>query len=67
MYDFFWVGVSAGVRFNLNFDVSDSDVYFERNFLVGSEDDIVISNTISDAVFFRFGLFLVPPQKWMNK
>ena len=31
VYDFFWVFASAGVRFNLNFDISDSDVFFERN------------------------------------
>ena len=62
----FWVGVSGGMRFNLNFDVSDSDAYFERNFPMGSSEAIVIRNEVSQAFFFRFGVFLVPPKKWLN-
>ncbi len=67
VYDFIWVYGSGGMRFNVNFDVSDSDAYFDRNVPIGTNDNLVISNHLSRSLFFRFGLFLVPPRSWLQK
>ncbi len=67
VYDFFWVSASGGYRWNINFDVSDSDAFFDRAFNLGNSDNLAISNTIGGAPFFRFGIFLVPPKKWLEE
>lgn len=67
IYDFIWLGISGGYRININFDVSDSDAYFQRAFPIGNTNNLTISNSLGNALFFRFGLFLVPPRKWMDK
>jgi len=64
IYDFVWVAFSTGVQLNLNFDVSDSDLYFDRNLPIGNTDNLRISSNLSPSPFFRFGLFLVPPRNW---
>jgi hypothetical protein len=64
VYDFFWIGVSGGMRFNLSFDVSDSDLYFDRPVIAANRDHIVISNEVGISPFFRVGIFLVPPRSW---
>jgi len=60
IHDFFWVTASAGLRSNLNFDVDR-----EREIIARSEP--FIDNQINDALFVRFGIFLVPPKAWMEK
>ena len=66
VYDFFWISASGGYRWNINFDVSDSDTFFDRAFNLGNSANLAISNAIGGAPFFRFGIFIVPPNKWME-
>ncbi|MEO0404905.1 MAG: hypothetical protein AAF193_08545, partial [Bacteroidota bacterium] len=66
VYDFLWLSFSGGFRWNFNFDVSNSDAYLDRTFPIGNTDNITISNKAGDALFFRIGMFIVPPKKWMN-
>lgn len=67
IYDFLWARISGGYRRNINFDISNSNVYFERNFPIGNMEHLVLSNSLSDAFFFRFGIFIVAPKKWLEK
>ena len=67
IYDFLWTRISGGYRKNINFDVSNSDVFFRRNFPIGNTNHLVLTNSLSDALFFRFGIFIVPPKKWLEK
>lgn len=66
VHDFLWVSVAAGIRYNINFDISDSDAYFERTFPIGNTDNLVIQNQVGLAGFMRFSVFIVPPRKWVN-
>lgn len=59
IYDFLWFTVSAGVRFNINFDVSDQDDFINNR-------DPLIENDLAAAPMFRFGIFIVPPRKMME-
>jgi hypothetical protein len=65
IYDFLWFGVSAGMRFNINFDISDSDNFFDRSLLT-SNDNIIIANNLAPSPFFRVGIYIVPPRKWLD-
>lgn len=65
IYDFLWLGISTGMRFNINFDVSDSDVFFD-GIPLGNTNHVIISNDLTPSPFFRIGLFLVAPRKWME-
>lgn len=67
LYDFLWLGLSGGMRWNINFDISDSDAYFERAFPIGSTDNLAITNSLSDAFFARIGIFIVAPRKWLER
>ncbi len=67
IYDFIWMSLNGGLRINMNFDVSDSDTYFDRAFQLINNNNLVISNTLSESLFFRFGLFLVAPKKLRAK
>jgi len=60
VYDFLWVTLSAGVRANINFNLQ------EDSRLINNEKPFV-ENKIDTAPLIRFGLFIVPPRKWMNK
>jgi hypothetical protein len=66
IYDFIWFGVSGGMQFNINFDLSDSDLFFNRN-PIGTSEHTVISNQLTPTPFVRLGLFLVPPRSWLDK
>lgn len=59
IYDFLWVTVSAGLRVNINFDLSDREDFINNR-------DPFIENELANATFFRFGLFIVPPRKMMK-
>ncbi len=67
IYDFAWIGVSAGFRININFDISDSDNFFERTLPPGNTNNLVIMNDIPSSPFFRVSLFLVAPRNWMEE
>ena len=60
IHDFLWVSISTGGRFNLNFDLSENNLFLKRS-------PPQIKNTLSDAVFYELSLFIVPPRKWGNK
>lgn len=60
IYDFLWMTFSAGVRANINFDLQ------EDNRLINNEVPFV-ENTLGTAPLLRFGFFIVPPRKWMEK
>ena len=66
IYDFLWLGISGGVNVNINFNIYDSANYFDRTLPVGNTDNLVIINDIPTSAFFRVGLFLVPPSKWLK-
>lgn len=66
IYDFFWVHASAGLRYNLNFDLSNTDLFFEQPLLPVNPNNTYVSNDLSAGFFFRFGIFIVPPRKWMQ-
>ena len=66
IHDFLWVSVTTGLRWNINFDVSDEYQYFERAIPVGNQDHILISNELDMAPVLKFGVFIVPPRKWMD-
>jgi hypothetical protein len=60
IHDFLWFTVSVGLRYNINFDLS------EESRLV-SNDKPIVANEMDTAPLIRAGLFIVPPRKWMNK
>jgi hypothetical protein len=60
IYDFLWFTFSAGVRANFRFDLTES------NTLIGTDVPLV-ENELKTAPLIRFGIFIVPPKKMMNK
>jgi len=60
IYDFLWFTAAAGMRVNINFDLSDRDDFI-------NDRDPFIENELATATFFQFGIFLVPPRKMMNR
>jgi hypothetical protein len=59
LYDFLWITVSAGCRANINFDLSNKGEFINRK-------SPYIENTLGPAFFYRAGVFIVPPKKWMK-
>lgn len=59
IHDFLWFTVSVGMRANINFDLS------EENRLSNNREPFV-DNKLDDAPILRFGIFVVPPRKWMK-
>jgi len=65
IYDFIWLSVNAGYRYNLNFNLAESNRnrnptnFFQRDYLTESQ--------LEDAFFFNIGLNLVPPRKWLDR
>lgn len=59
IHDFLWFGFSAGYRFNINFDLSRQDEFVNNR-------DPFIDNRLGVAPFYKVGIFLVPPQKWLK-
>lgn len=60
IYDFLWMSVSAGGRFNISFDLSENNAFLQKS-------SPQITNSLSDAMFYELSLFIVPPKKWNNK
>lgn len=62
IHDFLWVSVQAGYRYNLNFNLAESNRnrkptnFFKREYIVES--------TLDDAFYFNVGLKIKPPKKW---
>ncbi len=60
IYDFLWFTVSAGMRANFRFDLTESNT-------VINNDEPLVRNTLNQAPLIRFGIFIVPPKRFMNK
>lgn len=62
IHDFFWVSLQAGYRYNLNFNLAESNRnrkptnFFQREYIVES--------TLEDAFYFNLSLNIKPPKKW---
>jgi hypothetical protein len=59
IYDFLWITASAGYRSNINFDLSNRDEFINNK-------TPYINNELGPAFFYRMGIFIVPPKKWMK-
>ena len=57
IHDWLWLGVEGGYRKNISFDLADSP-------RIGS--NIILDNSLKDAVVFNFSLFIVPPRKFFD-
>lgn len=60
IYDFVWLTFSAGLRANFRFDLTES------NTLIGIDEPLV-ENELKRAPLIRFGVFIVPPRKLMER
>ncbi len=58
IYDFLWFGLEAGVRTNINFNLSES-VHHRR--------DPIIRNQLNHALLLNASLFIVPPRKFVKE
>jgi hypothetical protein len=62
IYDFLWLSLQAGYRYNLNFNLAESNHnrsatnFFEREYIAESQ--------LEDAFFFNVSLNIKPPKKW---
>jgi len=65
IHDFLWIALEAGYRYNLNFNLAESNSnrkatnFFEREYIAESQ--------LEDALYFYVSLNIKPPKKWMNK
>lgn len=65
IYDFLWFTANAGYRYNLNFNLAESNRnrsatnFFEREYILKSE--------LEDAFYFNISLNIVAPKKWYKK
>jgi hypothetical protein len=57
IYDFLWFGVEAGMRKNINFDLSE-------NAKINAE--IIVDNVLNEAFFANLSIFIVPPRKFLK-
>lgn len=62
IHDFLWVSVEGGYRYNLNFNLAESNHnrsatnFFNREYILESQ--------LEDAFFFNLSLNIKPPKKW---
>jgi hypothetical protein len=62
IHDFLWVSLQAGYRYNLNFNLAESNHnrkptnFFKR--------DYIVESTLEDAFYFNLSLNIKPPKKW---
>jgi len=62
IYDFLWISLQAGYRYNLNFNLAESNHnrkptnFFEREYIAESQ--------LEDAFYFNISLNIKPPKKW---
>lgn len=70
IYDFLWIGISAGIRQPLSFNVTtqgDRPTDFNLKKFKFVSSDPLIRNNLGLAPFVQFTLFIVPPRKLENK
>jgi len=64
IHDFIWVSLQVGYRYNLNFNLAESNSnreptnFFERGYIVESQ--------LEDAFYFNVSLNIKSPKKWYN-
>lgn len=57
IHDWLWFGIDAGVRYNIDFDLTNTP---------RRRQDIVVSNSLNDALVLGFSIFVVPPRKMLQ-
>jgi hypothetical protein len=67
IYDFIWVGLEAGYRYNASFNALDENANQGWSLLRKSPRPRVIDNTLSGAPYAAVEVFLVPPRKFLKK
>ncbi|MFT7343791.1 MAG: hypothetical protein ACI9XP_000366 [Lentimonas sp.] len=60
VFDFIWIGVKMGNRYNISFDLYEKNAFISRS-------NPVISNHLKNTFFVEMNLFLVPPKKLKDK
>jgi len=63
--DFLWFSVNAGYRYNINFNIADSNHNRSATNFFGRE--YLLESNLDNAFFFNVSLDIVPPRKWYNK
>lgn len=58
IYDFLWVGLSGGYRYNINFNIVEENVFSSNR---------IIENKAGHSPYFNVSLFMVPPRSWLNQ
>lgn len=53
VYDFIWLSVSGGLTYNLNFNVSEDNIFNEKE---------IITNDVQSGLFFEGSIFIVPSE-----
>lgn len=56
--DFLWFGITAGYRYNINFNVSEENSF---------NNDRIIENKTGHSPYFELSLFAVPPRNLLNR
>lgn len=68
IYDFLWVGLEGGYRYNYSFNAFDEDSNRRNLFGIGGGNrDKTVVNTLGGAPYLSVEVFLVPPRKLLNK
>lgn len=67
IYDFVWVGLEAGYRYNASFNALDEEGNKGFSLLRGSPRPRIIDNTLGGAPYASVEIFLVPPRKFLKK
>lgn len=57
IHDWLWFGIEAGARFNIDFDLTMSPK---------SNAEVVVGNSLNEALVFSVSLFAVPPRKLLK-
>src|SRR5690606_31041710 len=58
IYDFLWLGISGGYRFNINFNLSENNHF---------SNDFILKNDIENSPFITLSIFAVPPKSLQEK
>ena len=58
IYDFLWFGITAGYRYNINFNVAEENAF---------NNSRILENKVGASPYFTLSLFAVPPRSLLNK
>lgn len=65
IHDFLWVSLQGGYRYNLNFNLAESNR--NRNATNFFNRDYIVESNLEDAFYFNVSLNIKPPKKWMDR